>query len=429
MVVYADFHIHSKYARACSVNSTLENFAKTAEVKGLSILGTGDFTHPEWFAEIKSKLKQIGDTGLYELTSVKTKTRFMLTVEIATFDSFKRVHHVVHVPNIENVVQLRDVYAKRGNLAADGRPMLGKTSCAEFVEMTKQAVKEAEIVPAHAFTPWFGVLGDKSGYNSIQEAYGDKADKIVAAESGMSADPSMMWRISSLDKYGIMSNSDPHSPQPWRLGRECNAFSDDCDSFEKIFDAVRSSDKSKFLYTVETAPSYGKYHVSGHRVCGFSCSYEETAKLKEVCPTCGKKLTIGVEHRVVELADRPAGFVRKNAIPFRTVLPLSELISSVLGSNLYSVKITEMFDKLIAKFGNEFAVVFDVPEEALREVVGLELARVIMLNRENAIKIKPGFDGEYGELLLPEKLILGKKRGKKEAEIIESKGQKSLGEF
>ncbi len=422
MVLYADFHIHSKYARACSVNSTLENFAKTAEIKGLSIIGTGDFTHPEWFAEIKSKLKQIGETGLYELTSVKTKTKFMLTVEIATFDSFKRVHHVVHVPNIENVVQLRDVFSKRGNLAADGRPMLGKTSCAEFVEMTKQAVSKAEIVPAHAFTPWFGVLGDKSGYNSVQEAYGDKAHEIVAVESGMSADPAMMWRVSSLDSFAIMSNSDPHSPQPWRLGRECNAFSDDCDSFDKIFEAIRKNDPKKFLYTVETEPAYGKYHVSGHRACDFSCSYEETAKLKEICPKCGKKLTIGVEHRVVELADRPLGFKRKNAIPFRTVLPLSEIISAVLGSNLYSVKVTETFDKLIAKFGSEFKVVFDVPEQELREVVGLEMSRVLMLNRENAIKIKPGFDGEYGELILPAELKLGKNK----ATVA---NQKSLGEF
>ncbi len=422
MVLYADFHIHSKYARACSVNSTLENFAKTAEIKGLSIIGTGDFTHPEWFAEIKSKLKQIGETGLYELTSVKTKTKFMLTVEIATFDSFKRVHHIVHVPNIENVVQLRDVYAKRGNLAADGRPMLGKTSCAEFVEMTKQSVSKAEIVPAHAFTPWFGVLGDKSGYNSIQEAYGDKASKIVAVESGMSADPAMMWRVSSLDSFAIMSNSDPHSPQPWRLGRECNAFSDDCNSFDKIFEAVRKNDSKKFLYTVETEPAYGKYHVTGHRACGFSCSYEETAKLKEVCPKCGKKLTIGVEHRVVELADRPLGFKRKNAIPFRTVLPLSEIISAVLGSNLYSVKVTEAYDKLIAKFGSEFKVVFDVLEPDLREIVGLEMSRVIMLNRENAIKIKPGYDGEYGELILPAELKLGKNK----ATVV---NQKSLGEF
>ncbi len=421
MAMYADLHIHSKYARAVSQNSTLENLAKGAEVKGLSVIGTGDFTHPLWFKEIKSKLREIGNTGLYQLTSVKTSTKFMLTTEVATFDSFKRVHHVVHVPSLENVEQLNDVYSKRGNLAADGRPMLGKTSCAEFIEMTKQVCKEAEIVPAHSFTPWFGVLGDKSGYNSVQEAYGDKAAKVVACESGMSADPAMMWRVSSLDSFAIMSNSDPHSPQPWRLGRECNAFSDDCDSFEKIFDAVRSNDKEKFLFTVETSPLYGKYHVSGHRACNFSCSPEETNKLNEICPKCGKKLTIGVEKRVEELADREEGFVRKNAVPFRTVLPLAELIAAVYCTNLYSKKVQEEYTKLIAKFGNEFAVTFNASEAEIKDVVGLQLVRVIMMNRDNSIKIKPGFDGEYGVLQLPEQLVLGKRE--------KTKGQKSLGEF
>ncbi|MDP3742009.1 MAG: endonuclease Q family protein [Candidatus Micrarchaeota archaeon] len=429
MPLYADFHIHSKYARAVSVNSTLENLAKGAETKGLNILGTGDFTHPLWFKEIKEKLSEIDNSGIYELTSVKTSTKFMLTTEVATFDSFKRVHHVVHVPNMENVQQLNDVYSKRGNLAADGRPMLGKTSCVEFVEMTKQACKEAEIVPAHAWTPWFGILGDKSGYNSIQEAYGDKASKVVAAESGMSADPGMMWRVSSLDSFAIMSNSDPHSPYPWRLGRECNAFSDDCDSFAKIFDAVRKQDANKFLFTVETSPSYGKYHVSGHRACGFSCSFEEAKRLKEICPKCSKPLTIGVEKRIEELADRPEGFKRKNAIPFRTVLPLAELIAAVHRTNLYSKKVQEAYGKLIAKFGNEFRIVFDASEAELKEVSGLEIARVVMLNRDNLVKITPGFDGEYGVLQLPEQLMLGKKREKKEAEISESKAQKSLAEY
>ncbi|MBI4406610.1 DNA helicase UvrD, partial [Candidatus Micrarchaeota archaeon] len=398
MVLYADLHIHSKYSRAVSQNSTLENLAKGAEIKGLNILGTGDFTHPLWFKEIKLKLKEVNNSGVYEITSISTPTKFVLTTEVATFDSFKRVHHVVHVPSVENVEQLNDVYSKRGNLAADGRPMLGKTSCAEFVEMTKGACKEAEIISAHCWTPWFGVLGDKSGYNSVQEAYGDKAGKVLGIETGMSSDPMMNWRVSSLDSFAIMSNSDPHSPQPWRLGRECNVFSDDCDSFEKIFEAVRKSDKNKFLFTVETSPLYGKYHVSGHRACNFSCSPQETDKLKEICPKCGKKLTIGVEKRIEELADRPEGFVRKNAVPFRTVLPLAELIASIYRTNLYAKKVQGEYQKLIAKFGNEFSILFDVSEAEIKEVSGLEVARVVAINRENSVKIKPGFDGEYGVL-------------------------------
>ncbi len=427
MVLYADLHIHSKYARAVSINSTLENLAAGAELKGLNILGTGDFTHPLWLKEIKEKLRQVGNSGLYELTSVKTATKFMLTTEVATFDSFKRVHHVVHVPSLENVEQLNDVYSKRGNLAADGRPMLGKTSCAEFVEMTKAVCKEAEIVSAHCWTPWFGILGDKSGYNSVQEAYGDKCNKVLGVETGMSSTPSMNWRVSSLDSFAIMSNSDPHSPQPWRLGRECNAFSDDCNSFQKIFNAVRKNDKDNFLFTVETSPLYGRYHLDGHRNCNFSSWPEETKKLKEICPKCGKKLTIGVEKRIEELADREEGFQRKNAIPFRTVLPLAELIASVHRTGLYSKKVQEEYSKLIGKFGNEFNVVFNVSEGEIKELSGLEVARVVIMNRENSIKIKPGYDGEYGVLELPEQLVLGKKREKRNTD--ESKAQKSLGEF
>ncbi len=434
MVVYADFHIHSKYARAVSPNSTLENLAAGAAVKGLGIIGTGDFTHPKWFDEIRNKLQPAGEgqDGLYTLRGSPHDIRFMLTTEVATFDSFKRVHHIIHVETMDEAKQLNDVYGKRGNLAADGRPMFGRTSSADLVEMTKQAAPRAEIVSAHAWTPYFGVLGDKSGFNSVQEAYGDQAGKVLGIETGMSSTPSMNWRVSSLDKFAIMSNSDPHSPQSWRIGRECNAFSDDCNSFKEIFDAVRRADNSKFLFTVETAPEYGRYHWDGHRGCNFSSSPQETQKVNGICPVCKKKLTIGVDNRVEKLADRPVGFQRKNAIPFKTVLPLAELIVAVYGGSLYAKGTAEIYQKLIAKFGNEFTILFDASEKDVAEIAGHQLARVAMLNRENKIKIKPGYDGEYGVLQLPNELIVKAKRTRKTnaaAPLPVEGRQVGLGEF
>ncbi|MBI5036124.1 DNA helicase UvrD [Candidatus Micrarchaeota archaeon] len=408
MRYFADLHFHSKYSRAVSPNMELDGLNNGAKLKGLNVLGTGDFTHPLWFKELTGRLKEEGN-GFYKLHD--KSVLFMLTAEVSTINStpkgVKKVHHILHAPSLEVVGQLNDVLAKRGNLAADGRPTFGKTSCAEIVELCKGVSGKIQIVPAHAWTPWFAVFGSQSGYNSMEEAYGDQAKNIFALETGMSSDPAMNWRISSLDKYALMSNSDSHSPYPWRLGRECNVFDFEEITYDALWKAVKEKDGEHFKFTIETSPSYGKYHWDGHRVCGFSCPPQETKKLEGICPKCRKPLTIGVENRVEELADRPEGFVPENAIPFKTLLPLHELLSALLKAPLASPKVSAMAEPLIRKAGSELAVLLETEEKDIASLAGPEAAKVIALNREGKINVVPGYDGEYG------KVVLGDVRQKK----------------
>ncbi|MBI5229018.1 DNA helicase UvrD [Candidatus Micrarchaeota archaeon] len=406
MQFFADLHLHSKYSRATSINSDLEHFALGGRVKGLHIIGTGDFTHPKWFREIKEKLAEEGK-GLYALKKEldqSNKMLFMLTAEVSTIVStpkgVKKVHHVLHSPSFDDVQKLNDVYSKKGNLEADGRPTIGNCSSEEFAEMTLEASPSTVIVSAHAWTPWFSVFGSNSGYNSVEECYGIYARKIPALETGMSSDPLMNWRLSKLDAYALMSNSDSHSPNPERIGRECNVFEFEPEkiSFEAIFDAVRKKDKSHFLFTVETDPAYGKYHFTGHRLCGVVLSPEEARKARDICPECRRKLTVGVEERVEELADRPPGFKPENAIPFKHLISLSEIIGDVLGKPITSNAVKNEFDKLIARFGNEFNILLDVPKEELENVVSERLAEGIIRVREDKVTVVPGYDGVYGKI-------------------------------
>lgn len=416
MKFFADLHIHSRFSRAVSPRMDLPHLAEGAKLKGLQIMGTGDFTHPVWLKELKQGLQETGFQGLYYFKDDEApegkKTLFMLTAEVATFYStpsgVKKVHHVVHAPSFEAVEQINEAYARRGSLEADGRPMFGKTSPAALVEETLSACPEAFVIPAHAWTPWFGVLGDKSGYNSLEEAYEDQAKHIIALETGMSSDPAMNWRLSRLDKYALVSNSDAHSPSPLRLGRECNVFDFEEPAYDKIFDAIKKKDKKKFLFTIETSPSYGKYHFDGHRDCGFSCGPEESTKLEEKCPKCGRPLTVGVMHRVEELADRDEGFKPEHAVPFKTLLPLQELVAVVQGGTAFSKKVYATTMRLIERFGNEFNVLLEAPRGELALEAGERLADAVLLAREENLEVKPGFDGEYGKLVLP-----GKPRGQK----------------
>lgn len=436
MLYYADFHLHSKYARATSINMDLEHITQGARAKGLNIVGTGDFSHPTWFSELKKKLVESDAPGFYELKNAPAGARakekkilFALTNEVSTIIStrkgVKKVHHVIHAPSLEEVEQLNDVYAKLGNLAADGRPTFGKCSPAEIVEKTREAVKNAVLIPAHAYTPWFSVFGDMSGFNSLDEAFEDQAKHIFAIETGMSSDPAMNWRISALDKIALVSNSDSHSYHPWRVGRECNAFefSEKELSFESVFKSVREKNAAHFKFTVEVDPNYGKYHYDGHRACKFSCPPEETKKLKNVCPVCKRKLTIGVLNRIEALADRPPGFTPKNAIPFKTLLPLHELLAAAFASTLASKRVMEVGDRLIHEFGSEFGVLLNAPREELLKHTQDKIADVIIANREGKLKVKPGFDGEYGVLMLD-----GEKTVEKENEKTPRK-QKTLGDY
>ncbi|MFH1056548.1 MAG: endonuclease Q family protein [Candidatus Micrarchaeota archaeon] len=401
MLYYSDFHLHSKYSRAVSQAMSLEGLVEGAKQKGLQILGTGDFSHPLWFRELKQKLSPADSEGLFVLKGFEQSgVYFLLTNEVCSIIStpkgVKKVHHLLHCPSLEIVEQINDLLGKKGNLAADGRPTFGSTPPAEIVEIVESVdKKDSFVIPCHAWTPWFSVFGSMSGFDSLKEAYEDKAESIFAIETGMSSDPAMNWRISALDKITLVSNSDAHSNHPWRLGRECNVFDFPLlPSFKQIRNSIET--RKNFAFTVEVNPSYGKYHFDGHRNCSFSCPPEETKKLKEICPVCRRHLTIGVLNRVEELADRPEGFIPKNAIPFKTVLPLHELLSAVSGSPLYSKKLDAAAARLLV-LGSELSVLLEIEKEKLLEACGEEkIVEAIMINREGKIEVKPGFDGEYG---------------------------------
>jgi uncharacterized protein (TIGR00375 family) len=410
MRVIADFHIHSLWSRATSKEMNLEGISKGAKVKGLNLVGTSDFTFKRWLEELKKKLEPIEGTGLFKYNDVY----FMLTCEVGTVyqqEGKKRdIHHIIHAPSFEIVEQINEALSKYGNLASDGRPTLNLTS-PELVEILMEISKEIVITSAHIWTPWKSLFGSKSGFDSVEECYQDKTKYIFSLETGLSSNPEMNWRLSTLDKFTLVSNSDSHSPWPWRLGREANVFELKKLTYWEIFDAIKKKDKKRFLYTIEVDPNYGKYHYDGHRNCGIILHPKEAIKLNNICPKCGKKLTIGVLHRVEELADRPEGFIPKDAIPFKTLLPLYEIISFAWGSGeLYSRKVLQEHDKLIKKFGNELNVLLDAPKEELVKVTNEKIADAIIKVREGKVKYKPGADGLYGQPVFDERFALKKEK-------------------
>ncbi len=399
MQIIADLQIHSRYSRATSPQMNIDTLGRFAETKGLDILGTGDFTHPRHLEELKYSLKEIGNSRLF--SDGKTKTTFMLTSEVSLIYEWKgqvkKVHNLIFSPSFEIIDQVNDRLSRYGNLSSDGRPVLTNMASPEFVELVASISKEIFVIPAHAFTPWFSVFGSKSGFDSVEECFEDQTKRIFAIETGLSADPAMCWSISSLDRFALTSNSDSHSPWPWRLGREANVFDLENATYEGIFNAIKNKDPTKFLYTIETSPEYGKYHFDGHRDCNVSLDPEESKKSNGVCPRCKRKLTIGVLSRVEQLADRPAGFVPKDAIPFKTLLPLYEIISHVTGvKQLYSKKVTEEHDKIISRFGTELNVLLNASEGELKAVTHEKIADAIIKLRTGSLKFKPGYDGVYG---------------------------------
>jgi uncharacterized protein (TIGR00375 family) len=398
----------------------LEGISRGAKIKGLNLMGTGDVTFYAWLKELKQKLQPIEDSGLFKFNDIY----FMLTGEVSTVFQFegkvKKVHHIIHAPSFEIVEQMNEVLSKYGNLKVDGRPTLTITA-AELVENLMGISKDIMITPAHAWTPWFSVFGSKSGFDSMVDCYQNQTKHIFSLETGLSSTPDMNWRLSSLDKFTLVSNSDSHSPHPWRLGREANVFDLDKVTYWEIIDAIKNKDKSRFLYTIETKADYGKYHLDGHRNCGISLEPKQTLKLNGICPKCGKKLTIGVLNRVEQLADRPDGFVPKDAIAFKTLLPLYEIISFVTGANqLYSQKVIVEQNKLIEKFGNELNVLLSAPKEELLNVTNEKIADAIIKVREGKVRYQPGYDGTYGVAIFDEKFVQKK---------MELPTQKSLKDF
>ncbi len=416
MEIISDFHLHSRFSRATSKDINIENLIKYAKIKGLNLLGTGDFTHPLWIKELKSELKDDG-SGI-----LKTNEGFpfILQAEISNIYTQdgrgRRVHNVILAPGFDVVEQINEALGKKGRMDYDGRPIFG-FSCIELVDMMMGISKDIEIIPAHIWTPWFSIFGSKSGFDSVEECFGDRSKHIHALETGLSSDPAMNWRLSALDKYTLVSNSDSHSFWPWRIGREANAFDMKELTYSEFIGILRKKDPKKVLYTIEVDPSYGKYHLDGHRDCNVCMEPKDAAEAKDVCPVCRRPLTIGVLHRVEELADRPEGFVPKESVPYKSLIPLSEIISSVKGINqLYSKKIWETYNKLIGSFGSELDILLRTPVSDLRGAVGEKLADAIINVREGKLKIQAGFDGVYGKALFG--------NGAEESTNSDTKGQK-----
>lgn len=407
MRVVADLHIHSRYSRATSERMCVEEIARFAKIKGLNLVGTGDFTHPKWYDELRQGLAPVSDTGLYSLADdVASPVRFMVTAEIGTLstskDEVKKVHHVILTPNLETAAQVNDVLSRYADLQVDGRPTL-KVEPPALVEEVMEASSENMVFPAHAWTPWFSIFGAFSGFDSVEECYGDMTKHVHALETGLSSDPPMNWRLSKLDRFTLVSNSDAHSYWPWRIGREANVFELEEQSYRNVVNAIRLKDTQRFRFTIETDPAYGKYHWTGHRNCHVALSPREAMKLADICPVCRRKLTKGVEQRVEELADRPEGFRPDNAIGFKRLLPLSEVISTVVGADSPSAqKVWTIYNALVERFGDEYTVLIDASKEELRVVAGEEVAENVVNIREGKAKVVPGYDGVYGQLISKE---------------------------
>ena len=402
----ADFHIHSRFSRATSREITLVNLDKWAKIKGINILGTGDFTHPFWFKELKEGLEP-AEPGLYKLKCKANEfpngaedTRFILASEISCIYSkggkVRKIHLVVFAPSIEAVEKINARLEYIGNIKSDGRPILG-IGAKELLKVILEVSPDSFIVPAHIWTPWFAVFGSKSGFDSIEECFDDYAKHIFALETGLSSDPKINWRLSALDKFTLISNSDAHSLK--KLGREANVFEGESISYQKIIEALKKTGQDlKLIYTIEFFPEEGKYHYDGHRLCGISFSPAQTKKVGGTCPVCGKPLTIGVLSRIEELADRPEGQMPVNAVPFKSLVPLEEIIAEAFGILPGGKRVEEEYKNLINKLGNEFNILIEAGKEDLAAATMPGIAEGILKVREGKVIIEPGYDGVFGKV-------------------------------
>jgi DNA helicase II / ATP-dependent DNA helicase PcrA len=405
---YADLHIHSKFSRACSRDCDLEHLALVGRRKGISVIGTGDFTHPQWFEELSSTLVP-AEPGLFRLredveravearlpASCRGPVRFMLSVEISTIykraERTRKVHHLLYMPDLASAARCTAALRRIGNLASDGRPILGLDS-RDLLEITLEAGEGAYLVPAHCWTPWFAVLGSKSGFDRVEDCYADLAGHIFALETGLSADPEMCWRVSALDRYRLVSNSDAHSPPA--LGREATVLDTDLD-YWAIRRALETGEG--FRGTVEFFPEEGKYHLDGHRRCEVRMEPAETRRHGGRCPACGKPPTVGVLHRVEELADRPAGARPPGAVGFRNILQLPELVGEALGVGPRSKAVTAVVNGLVDRLGPELDILERVPTDDIAKAAPPLVAEAIDRVRRGAVTREAGYDGEYGTI-------------------------------
>lgn len=417
----ADFHIHSKYSRATSSQMDLEHLDEWAKIKGIDILGSGDFTHPEWFRELKKKLNPLGN-GLFVLsekcadqngiklsprttgrTALKKKTYFILTTEISCIYSQggkgRRIHLIVFAPNLETAEKINARLSQIGNLKSDGRPILG-LSAKNLVKIILEISPDCLIVPGHIWTPWFSLFGSQSGFDSIEECFEELTPEIFALETGLSSDPIMNWRLSALDKYILISNSDAHSLV--NLGREANVFEGDDLSYSSIIGAIKRrglreiKTDLRLIYTIEFFPEEGKYHFDGHRLCNLRFSPEQTKKVQGICPKCKKFLIRGVMNRVAALADRDYGIKPQNAAGYKSLIPLQEIIAEALSRTKITKAVENEYQNLIKKGESEFNILLNLSYEDLSKITLPKIAEGIKNVREGKVEILPGYDGVYG---------------------------------
>ena len=401
----ADLHIHSRFSRATSHDCDAPHLDWWARRKGIQLLGTGDFTHPAWRAELREQLVPAGE-GVYTLREALRlpdaapgeTPRFVITGEISSIykkdGKTRKVHNVILLPSLEAADELSARLEAIGNIHSDGRPILGLDS-RDLLELTLEVCPDAEFIPAHIWTPHFSVFGAFSGFDSLEACFGDLTPHIHAVETGLSSDPPMNWRVSALDGLTLVSHSDAHSPA--KLGREADLL-DTGRTYPELVGAIRTGEG--FLGTVEFFPEEGKYHLDGHRKCGVCLSPAETAERNGLCPVCGKKLTIGVEHRVEELADRPAGFRPEHAKPFERLAPLPEVIAASTGGSAAGKKTQALYETMLRELGPEVSILREVPPEDIQRIAGPCVAEGIRRLRAGQVERRPGFDGEYGVISL-----------------------------
>ncbi len=397
MKFIADLHLHSRYSRATSQEMEVKTLALWAKRKGIKLLGTGDFTHPVYFLDLKSKLQPLGN-GLFVLKDDPAGTHFMLTAEVSNMYSqggkSRRIHTLIFAPSFEVVERINARLSKLGKTGSDGRPIFG-FSAKDLLKMILDISSDCLIIPAHAWTPWFSIFGANSGFDSIQECYEEESKHIRAIETGLSSDPEMNWRLAALDDVTLISNSDAHSPS--KIGREANIFN--CDlSYDGVTKAIRTKDPRQFLFTIEFFPEEGKYHFDGHRNCHVLFSPKETRRHRSLCPVCGKRLTVGVMNRVEELADRPEGYVPAKAIPALHTVPLEEIIAEALGVGVNTASVEKEYLRLVEKGGSEFDILLELSPEDLSTFASPALLEGILRVREGRLKITPGYDGVFGKI-------------------------------
>ena len=414
MTFYADLHVHSKYSRATSRNCDLEHLALWARKKGIGVVATGDFTHPAWRAELKEKLVP-AEPGLFRLRadleraveerlpracrSASTAVRFMLSVEISTIykklDKTRKIHHLIYTPDFESTDRVVDSLSRIGNLHSDGRPILGLDS-RHLLEIALESGPDSYLVPAHIWTPWFAALGSKSGFDAIDDCYGDLARHIFAVETGLSSDPPMNWRVSQLDRFRLVSNSDAHSPE--KLGREVCVFDTELDYF-----ALRRALETGEGYegTLEFFPEEGKYHLDGHRNCRVRLSPGETRARDGLCPACGKPLTVGVMHRVEDLADRPEDVAPpETAGPMQSLIPLPEILSEIHQVGAKSKRVARHYESLLGRLGPELPLLNALPIEDIAPASSSLVAEAVSRLRRQEVIRHAGYDGVYGTIRL-----------------------------